>query len=256
MSGKLIYRIENLSFSYDLKGIINNMSIDIYSNNILLILGPNGIGKSTFIKILAGILRPQSGNIILFNREMQRYSHRELSKVISYIPQSFFINFNYDVYSVIETGRYPHMSSLFSSLSTEDKEIIDYSLSMWDLNYIKNRSILELSGGERQRTIIASAMVQSSRILLFDEPTSNLDMKHIALFINNIKELKKEYDLIIIVTHDINLASILADDILYLKKDTFYSMDKKEILLDQKYLEDVFETNIRHEKGLFYIDER
>lgn len=256
MNNNIIYKIENMYFNYDSENtnIFNGLSMDIGKNSIIAVLGPNGSGKSTLIRLLCKILKPSKGRILLYGRDILQYTFRELSRLIAYIPQNFLINFNYSVYDIIETGRYPHMPSVFSKLQDNDCRVIENALLMWGLEGFRHRSILELSGGERQLTIIASAIAQSSRILLFDEPTSNLDLMHIKLFIRNLKKLKNDHDLIIIVTHDINLASILADNILYIKDAGYYIQDKKDQILNRTYLERVFDTGIREEKGLFYID--
>ncbi len=254
MKGKSIYTLNSISFSYSRNQVFKDISLEIEKGSILAVLGPNGCGKSTFIRLLSKILRSDKGEISLYGRDIAEYSSRELARIIAYVPQNFYINFNYDVYSIVETGRYPHMMNIFSSLSDQDKRIINNAIDDWELNDLRRRSVLDLSGGERQLTIIASSIAQSSRILLFDEPTSNLDLKHIRLFVKNIKRLKDSYDIIIFVTHDINLASILADNILCFPENGGHIVDNKDKILNKDTLETVFNTNIREEKGLFYID--
>ncbi len=255
MVEKNIFSIKSLYFSYGDNPVFRDISIDIGGGRILGILGPNGSGKSTFMRLLSKMVHPDRGNIELYNRDLEDYSFKELARMISYVPQNFYVNFNYDVYSIIETGRYPHMPNIFSSLSQRDLSEIERALREWELEELKYRSILDLSGGERQLTIIASSIAQASRIILFDEPTSNLDLKHIRLFMKNIRNRKQEYDLIIIVTHDINLASMLADYILCFPEQGGYIFNSRDAVLRREVLEEVFNTGIREEKGLFYIKE-
>lgn len=257
MNNNKVYSINDLTFHYDKSNngtVIKNMDLVINKDNVLVILGPNGSGKSTLIKLMAKILSPSKGMIQFYGKDLTEYSHNELAKFISYVPQNFFINFNYDVYSIVETGRYPHIPGFFSKPSLKDTSVINEVINSWGLNSLKNRSILELSGGERQLAIIASAIAQTSKVLLFDEPTSNLDLKHIKLFYDNIIRIKKDYDLIIIVSHDINLASMLADKVLFIKDSSFFILNDKKQILNTKYLHLVFETGIVKQGELFYIE--
>ena len=167
--------IKNLSFSYKNKEILNNISFEVYSGTLLSILGANGAGKTTLIKCINGILNFKKGEVLIDEKNFNNKSLKEKSKIMSYVPQitsSFDIDLT--VFDTVLLGRVPHKTFKFSEW---DKQIALNNIKKLDLEKYLFSYVAELSGGEKQRVLIARALTQEPKILILDEPISNLDLK-------------------------------------------------------------------------------
>ena len=167
--------IKNLSFSYKNKEILNNISFEVYSGTLLSILGANGAGKTTLIKCINGILNFKKGEVLIDEKNFNNKSLKEKSKIMSYVPQitsSFDIDLT--VFDTVLLGRVSHKTFKFSEW---DKQIALNNIKKLDLEKYLFSYVAELSGGEKQRVLIARALTQEPKILILDEPISNLDLK-------------------------------------------------------------------------------
>ena len=203
-----LIQAQNISFTYDEEdSILTDISLDINECEFVGIIGPNGAGKSTLIKLLAGLLHLDSGQIILDEKKISDYQHKELARLMGYVPQTVEIPFTFTVQQVVEMGRFPYLQGIFHQDIDTGSEV-DKAMHWMDLNGLASRSFSTLSGGEQQRAIIASVLAQQAKLLLLDEPTSALDLKHQQGIYRILKNLaEKERKTIVIVTHDINLAA-------------------------------------------------
>jgi len=247
-----VFRAQDIGFSYSRSTVFSTVDFSITGNQILFLLGPNGSGKSTLLKILGRILSVQAGRVLFRGRNIMDYSSQELAHRIAYVPQDFAAAFDYSVHELVMTGRYPYSPGM-RPLSRQDHRLVREAISLWNLSGVAEKSVREISGGERRLAVIASAMVQECPVLLLDEPTANLDLHHVALFVENVKKLKREDRLIIVVSHDINLASLLAQRIMVLGEHGLLFYDVSENILRADILQQAYKTPIRREKGLFYI---
>lgn len=236
-------KVENMCFSYQ-KSVINNVSIDIKKNELVVLLGPNGSGKSTFMKMLAGLLTPSSGKIFLTNRLLSTISRRELAKEIGYVAQETRVEFPLSVFEFVLQGRFAYGRGV----GFEQEKDFSAALQAMELTAItefKARQLNELSGGERQRVFLARALAQKPNLLLLDEPTANLD---IAYQVATLKLLSKLIDqeglTVLLITHEINLASEFANKILLLKDGKIFSQGSPSEVLTKDALESVFETTL------------
>ncbi|EGQ79465.1 iron(III) ABC superfamily ATP binding cassette transporter, ABC protein [Fusobacterium animalis ATCC 51191] len=193
--------IKNLSFSYKNKEILNNISFEVYSGTLLSILGANGAGKTTLIKCINGILKFKKGEVLIDEKNFNNKSLKEKSKIMSYVPQitsSFDIDLT--VFDTVLLGRIPHKTFKFSEW---DKQIALNNIKKLDLEKYLFSYVGELSGGEKQRVLIARALTQEPKILILDEPISNLDLKFQLETMKILKNLAKEENLIVItILHD------------------------------------------------------
>jgi len=241
-------RVEHLQFSYNSRAVIQDLSFEVADGEFLGIIGPNGAGKSTLLKLLDGILQPEKGKIIINNRVQQSYSQRSLARVVGFVPQIFTTSFNYCAFDIVMMGRFPHQK-IWGFESKKDINIVEQVMKDTDCYYLRNRSFLSLSGGEQKRVILSSALAQEPRILLLDEPTTSLDLKHQIHFFNILKKLQKEKRITILtVTHDVNLAAQFCQHLLALKNGKIVAYGPVKKVLQKNILEEIYETGIEISK--------
>jgi iron complex transport system ATP-binding protein len=234
-------QIENLGFSYGSQAeILKNLSFQIPAGTFLSIAGPNGAGKTTLLKLLSGLHKPASGSIEIDSKPINFYSVRQLAKKIAVVRQEFIPVFEFSAAQVISMARTPYLGALAFETET-DREAVAESLEMTDTARFANRPLGHLSGGERQRIFIARALAQQTPILLLDEPTSFLDMKHQVGIYDLLKKMQIEKQKTIVsVTHDINLAAQYSDMILLLSADGNYTFGPTREILTTERIERVF----------------
>ena len=235
-------KVKNLGFSYGPQEILKNLSFEIPSGKFVSIAGPNGAGKTTLLNLLSGLLKPSSGEIEIDSKPINAYSVRRLAKQIAVVRQEFVPVFEFSAEQVVAMARTPYKGAMAFETIT-DKEAISEALEMTDTARFAGRTLNHLSGGERQRVFIARAIAQQTPILLLDEPTSFLDMKHQVGIYDLLKKMQIEKQKTIVsVTHDINLSAQYSDMILLLSADGSYNFgDTKEILTVEQ-IENVFKV--------------
>lgn len=235
-----VLKVSNLSFSWSDNPVLENIEFSCKWGELIAILGVNGAGKSTLLKCMNKILQPQTGNIEVESKNIDDFSIIELSKSISYVPQSVMTNFSMDVFDVVLLGRRPHISW---RISDEDRDKVSKTLQLFDLEDFAFRRFDRLSGGERQRVIIAKAVAQNPSLFLFDEPTSDLDLRNQIEVMKRIRDLvddKNERKSALVAVHDINLACRFADRILLLHEGKVKAFDTPESVLNEKNIAEVF----------------
>jgi iron complex transport system ATP-binding protein len=200
----MLIEIKNLSFSYNHKPILHNISVEINEGEQWAIIGKNGAGKSTLIKCLAGLEKTTSGSIFLANNKIESYTPKDIAKLISYVPQVSGRNLPFTVFDYVMMGRFPYQG--FMAIPTAlDKKIVIESMQLTDTEEFALRKMNTLSGGELQRVFLAGAVAQKTPIMLLDEPTSFLDPFHQQLIIKTLEKIHQEFHTTIIaVTHDIS----------------------------------------------------
>ena len=229
-----VVKIENLSFSWKNNHVLDNINISIPQNQLIAVLGVNGAGKSTFLKCINKILKPDSGNIKIQSNNISDLNLVELAKKISYVPQSVLTSFSMDVFDVVLLGRRPYINW---KINEKDREKVSETLKFLNLEDFAFKRFNRLSGGEKQRVIIAKAIAQDPNLFLMDEPTSDLDLKNQIEVMECIKKLvSKEYGdkSALIAIHDINTAARFADRIILLhNKKIIADGTPKEVLTER-----------------------
>lgn len=231
-------KTSSLSVGYDGNIIIPDFNIDFLKGKITSIIGPNGCGKSTILKAMGRILKANKGDVFILDKNIKNLNTKDIAKMMSILPQSPQVNGSVSCFELVSYGRYPYQKG-FGKLSNEDKEIINWALSVTNMSEYKTRPIMSLSGGQRQRVWIAMCLAQQTGIILLDEPTTYLDLCHQLEVLELLKYLNKtQKTTIIMVLHDLNLASKYSDYLLSMKDGTVYSYGSpsevftKEMLLD------------------------
>lgn len=213
----VLEKSEQIVFSYRDRKILDGISMDIRKGEILGVLGPNGCGKTTFIKHLNKNLVPDSGRVVLLDSDLSEMSKKDIARTVSSVPQGNEIRFTFTVREIVAMGRMPFQDR-FSPESREDRDIIENAIEMTNLTDYKGRYINELSGGERQRVIIARALAQSPEIILMDEPTLHLDVCMQFDVLNLVQKLSREQGLtVVIVSHDLGMVARYCDRIVMMR---------------------------------------
>lgn len=203
---KEIISIQNLHAAYKSNVVLKGVSLSVGENERWAVIGRNGTGKSTLIKAVASIIKPQSGKILINGRDILSYSARSRARQIAYVPQKTDGVIPYTVYDYIMLGRYSAMD-LFAVASRKDHSIVKEAMALCDIAHLSDRIMSTLSGGELQRVLLAGAVAQKTPVLLLDEPTTYLDPAHERLFFHALSRVHDHQDLIVMmVTHDINMA--------------------------------------------------
>ncbi len=210
---------ENLVFAYPTRPLFDGLSIAVGRGEFVGLVGPNGSGKTTFLNLLSRVLRPSRGRILVDDREIQSFSARDLACRLAVVPQESSIVFPFTVSEVVLMGRAPHMRSILEG--EEDFRVAREAMEMTGVSHLSDRPVTMLSGGEKQAVFIARALAQKTGILLLDEPTAFLDIKHQIDIYDILTRLNREQGMTIIaVSHDLNLASQYCERVLVFKQGT------------------------------------
>ena len=246
-----IIEIKNLSFNYTPnKTIFSNLNLNIKKGEITTLLGKNGCGKSTLIKLLSKNITNYAGNIFLENKELKSYSLKELAKKLSIVYQNNATPQEITVFDMVSFARLPYQNIFFYKKTKEDIEKINFALKETDLIEYKNTIVSELSGGQLQRVYIAMCLAQDTEIIILDEPTTFLDIKYQKSIMKLVRRLNQELHLtIIMVLHDINQAITYSDNIVALLDGKIIKNDKAHTLLDEELLNKIYDTEISIENN-------
>lgn len=241
---EIILEINNLSFNIGNKNILNNLSFGVKKGSFVSIIGPNGSGKTSFLKNCLGLYSVKPNSIFIKGKDITKYNHSELSRIFSYIPQDTTINYDLTVQDIVLMGRIPYLD-FFEDYSLTDYEIAQKVMKNLDIYHLKDSSIINLSGGERQKVFIAKALCQQAEIILLDEPISELDISNQINTINLLIDLNKKTNITILsVLHDINIALNYSKEILILKNGNLLAYEKPEYIINSQLLQNTFNMNI------------
>ena len=204
---KDLLRFEALSFGYDGQLLFADASLAVATGEMVALLGPNGTGKTTLLRLATGALQPQRGRVLLDERDLRAWSRREIARRIAVVPQEFSTPFAFTVRELVSLGRTPYLSFLGTE-SAADRRAVQEALEVTGTETLAGRIFNELSGGEKQRVALAMALAQQPDLLLLDEPTTHLDLKYQIGVLELARQLNQERGITIFATmHDLNLAA-------------------------------------------------
>ena len=229
--------IQDLSFRYRSAPVLQNLSFNVGRSKILCLLGPNGSGKSTLIKCINQILKPK-GRVIMDGDEIHSMPISDVARRIAYVPQSETMGMSMTVFDAVLMGRRVHMGW---KPAERDLEVVSRVLENMKIEDLAMEDVWELSGGQRQKVFIARALAQEPEVLLLDEPTSSLDLKHQLDTMEMIRSLVQRSGIsVVMAIHDINLAARYADTVAMIRKGSIYGIGSPLELFTPQMVRDVY----------------
>lgn len=232
---------ENLSSGYGDHRIVDSVHHEFAAGRITSIIGPNGCGKSTLLRTLARLIKPSGGAVKLAGRPLSDFGSKELARRVAMLPQTPTAPEGISVFDLVGRGRTPHQG-LFGRWSSEDFEATARALEDTKIADLADRPVDELSGGQRQRVWIAMALAQQTDVLLLDEPTTYLDLKHQLEVLDLLTDLNRQRGTtIIMVLHDLNLAARYSDELVAMRSGTVKRAGSSHDVITDTTLQDVFD---------------
>nr|WP_285861161.1 ABC transporter ATP-binding protein [Brevibacillus sp. MER 51] len=229
-----------MDIGYGELSIVKDLNISIPSGKITALVGANGSGKSTILKTLARIMKPTGGQVFLDGKSIHQQSTKEVAKQLAILPQNPTAPDGLTVSELVTYGRFPHQKG-FGSLTKEDKEIVNWAISMTGMADFHDRPVDQLSGGQRQRAWIAMALAQGTDILFLDEPTTFLDMAHQLEVLKLLQKLNDEENrTIVMVVHDLNHATRYAQHMVAISRGTVVAEGSPAEVMTPEMLRKVF----------------
>lgn len=205
--------VKDIDFSYGEKSILKGISLVIDKPGLYCIVGPNGVGKSTLVKCILGLLKPTSGSILIDGDDIGTYTQKELAKFMGFVPVMSSDVFAMSVVDTVMMGRFPHQKT--GSPSELDWKIVRRSMNMMQVSHLALQNFNELSAGQHQKVAITKGLAQTPRILILDEPTANLDAKHQLHVMETLRDISHDVGMsVLMISHDLNLSSKFADSII------------------------------------------
>lgn len=239
--GGVAYALDDVGYRIGAAQILTGVSLEVAYGRVLALVGPNGAGKSSLLGILTGDARATSGSVTLDGRALSQHRSRELSRRRSVLLQANQVSFAYTAYEVVEMGRAPWIGADIG----DDGRIIDEALRRADVAHLASRVFSSLSGGERARVSLARVLAQDTPIVMLDEPTAALDLKHQEDVLRIARELASRGRAIVVVLHDLSLAAAYADDVAILHGGRLQAFGAPVDVLTEERIEHVYETPVR-----------
>lgn len=235
---------EKISFSYGGSSVLEEISFELCSGQVLCVLGPNGAGKSTLIKCLANIHPPTSGRITIDSVDIKNILRKEFAKKLAYIPQNSMPAFPFAVKDIAVMGRNPY-KNFFSEPNSNDYKIVENVLESLGISHLAEKNCTEISGGERQLVHFAAALVQEPQILILDEPTSHLDFGNQITVLKIIKKLASEGISIVMATHTPEHAFFAGTSACILQSGKITKWGKPSEIITEENINKAFSTEIK-----------
>jgi iron complex transport system ATP-binding protein len=235
--------IKNISFGYTKKPVLSNIDLDIACGEIITLLGPNGCGKSTLIKLMLGLHRPEKGGIYLDGVDITHLGSKTIARTIAYVPQIHRSYFPYTVMDIVLMGRIPH-KTFFYRYSKEDINIARNAMERLSIMHLAERSYTELSGGERQLAIVARAIAQGAKTLIMDEPATGLDYGNQLRLLEEIIRLSNEGYTFIKSTHSPEHALWVADRAIMIKNGMIMADGKCDQIINNENLFHLYNARV------------
>ena len=231
-------KIAGVTFGYSDTSVLHDLWVDLNGPQLVSILGPNGVGKSTLVGCICKILEPKGGAVLLDGTDVRDIGLKALSKEMGYVPVSSSDSFPMNVVDAVLMGRHP-----YSKWKTEDEDLekVYDALVRLDIEDLAMRQFNELSAGQHQKVVLARGLVQEPKVLLLDEPTSNLDIRHQIEVTKLLKELSREKGmLIIMISHDINIAATYSDNVLLMYNGGIFAAGRPWDVITEENIRTVY----------------
>lgn len=233
--------IDGVCFSYSSTPVLKDICLDIEGAQLVSIIGPNGVGKSTLIHCINKILEPNAGTVRIDGVDVSEYSIKQMAKIMGYVPYSSNDAFPLTVVETVLMGRHPH--SGWKS-TDKDLEIVYDALKVLGIEDLAMRSFDELSAGQHQKVMLARGLVQEPKTLLLDEPTANLDIKHQMEVTRLLRELSRKKGItVIMISHDLNIAAKYSDKMIMMHEGGIYAVGEPEEVMTDENIRSVYDVD-------------
>lgn len=240
----MIFQVKDGSFSYGTRQILDNIGFSLEAGQVMSVLGSNGVGKTTLLKCMMGILKWEKGITLLDEVPISQMSQREIWKKIAYVPQAKGMSYAYTALDMVVLGRSAHIGT-FAQPGKEDMELAEKAMEDVGILYLKDKVCTRMSGGELQMVLIARALTGAPEMLVLDEPESNLDFKNQLIILNTIKRLSREKHISAIVnTHYPANAMQISDTALMLNRDGTNFYGSSEHVINEENMKKSFGVNV------------
>jgi len=231
---------EHLTLGYDQKIIIDDLSVQIPAGEITVIIGPNACGKSTLLRTLSRLITPQSGRVLLNDRDIKEYATKAIARQLGLLPQSPMTPAGITVRELVSRGRYP-WQSLFSRPSIADQQAVEQAMKATRIESLADQSVETLSGGQRQRAWIAMVLAQQTPLLLLDEPTTWLDISHQIELMELMRDLNRQHGrTLVVVLHELNHACRYAGHLIAMRDGKIVAQGKPQEIVTAELIEQVY----------------
>ena len=235
-----LVEVAQVRFAYEVAPVIDGVSFSVEAGEVLGVIGPNSVGKTTLLRLMSKVLVPQSGTIRLVGRDLGRLGRLEVARTVAVVPQDVALAFPFRVREFVLMGRYPHSRGRFFE-GPEDLAATEEALRAAGVAGLAEKFVHALSGGERQRVLVARALAQRPTLLLMDEPNAHLDLHHQVELARLIRRLNREEGTtVVLVSHDVNLAAELSDRLLLLARGRVARLGTPEEVLETALIESVY----------------
>lgn len=232
---------EKLSVGYEKNIIVSDINFEVKQGEILTLIGPNGAGKSTVLKVLAGYLENLAGNIIIVGRDAHKISASEMSQKLSVLLTERIRPDLMTCREVVETGRYPYTGK-FGLLSEHDKKIVNNAIEAVEISELSDMYFNSVSDGQKQRVMLARAICQEPEILILDEPTSYLDIRHKIVFFEILRRLVSERKIAVILSiHELNFAEKISDKVLCIQDGKIIRAGEPKEIFTEENIREIYD---------------
>ncbi|WP_320175276.1 ABC transporter ATP-binding protein [Maridesulfovibrio sp.] len=235
--------VKDLKAGYAGREVLHGINLSLSAGSMTAILGPNGSGKTTLVSSISGVLSPLEGRIEIEGREVNAYRPRELAGIMAVLPQRVDPAFGLTVKSMVMMGRYAHGSGFFG-YDAEDERICAEAIKRVGISHLTERSVAELSGGEFQRVLMARTVAQQARIMVLDEASSGVDVAGKIELFDLLKSMNRDGATIACVIHDLNLAALYFDRLVFLRKGNVVLDGSPAEVITEENISNVYETSV------------
>ncbi len=237
--------IQSLSVAYGDNPVLHAVSLNIQPGEIAAVIGPNGVGKSTLIRAVSGVIPKMNGRVTIDGQALSSLSPTQRARYLAVVPQARQLPAAFSVRQIVLLGRTPYLGWLGKS-GASDYELVEWALAKTQIRQFADRKVGELSGGEQQRVLLARALVQNAPVMLLDEPTTYLDLQHQSGLLNLTRQLAEEQNLaVLMVLHDLNLAGLYADKIALLQAGKIHTIGTPTEVLTSQNLSSVYNVPVQ-----------
>jgi iron complex transport system ATP-binding protein len=240
-----IVQLDQVFFSYGARRVLDRVSLRLDAGERVAVIGANGCGKTTLLKVIGRVLRASGGTVRIDGLDVAAIPRRRMARLVAVVPQDLVIPFSFTVREMVELGRTAYIS-LFGGFGAVDRRAVEHAMGVTDTAGLASRVVNELSGGERQRVLVAMALAQQPRILLLDEPTQRLDLTRQAEILDLVRDVSASRGLTVLAAiHDLNLAALYFDRLILLSGGAIVADGAPDRVMKAEVLEPAYAGRLR-----------